>query len=158
MEYDFKEICKLIGITEVKIYFSGFSSQGDGACFEGRYSYEKGNVKKLMEYAPLDTELHRIVKELQAVQCKYFYRLSANVKHSGHYYHKYCTKINVFNGYDDATQEAEKTVEELLRDLMDWLYGTLRKEYYYLNSDEQVDDTIRANEYEFTEDGKRYRY
>jgi hypothetical protein len=27
------------------IFFSGFSSQGDGACFEGRYQYKKGSVK-----------------------------------------------------------------------------------------------------------------
>lgn len=163
VEYDFKEICKLIGITDVKIYFSGFSSQGDGACFEGRYSYEKGNVKKLMEYAPLDTELHRIVKELQAVQRKTFYQLTATVKHSGHYYHENCTDIRVYNAdfgcndYD-ATKEQEDAIKELLRDLMRWLYRTLEKEYDYLNSNEQVDDTIRANEYEFTEDGKRYRY
>src|SRR5512135_2350510 len=27
------------------IYYSGFWSQGDGACFEGSYSYKKGALK-----------------------------------------------------------------------------------------------------------------
>ncbi|MGD9724895.1 MAG: hypothetical protein AB7V39_00605 [Nitrospiraceae bacterium] len=49
---------------------------------------------------------------------------------------------------------AEKDKEFLYALLQD--YGTmLRKEIVYLESDESVDENIRANEYEFTEDGKR---
>jgi hypothetical protein len=155
VEEDFKTICKIVGITDVKIYFSGFYSQGEGACFEGSYHYAKDSVKKLMEYAPQDKELHRIVKELRELQRRYFYRLEARVKHSGHYYHKYCTNIDVYYGDDAPNSEAEGYLKELLRALMGWLYRTLEKEYNYLNSDEQVDETIKINEYEFTEDGKR---
>jgi hypothetical protein len=161
VEDDFKTIANTIGITDVKIYFSGFSSQGDGACFEGSYHYEKGSVKKLMEYAPKDTELHRIVKGLYEVQRQNFYGISGRVKHSGHYYHKYCTDIELYKDYTDGGNDYLKDndiVKELLRDLMAWLYRTLRDEYDYLNSDEQVDETIKCNEYEFTEDGKRYKY
>lgn len=32
---------------------------------------------------------------------------------------------------------------------------TLEQEYEYQNSDEQVDEAIRINEYEFTAEGKR---
>ena len=39
---------------EPSIYFSGFWSQGDGACFEGTYRYAKGATKKIREYAPQD--------------------------------------------------------------------------------------------------------
>ena len=35
-----------------------------------------------------------------------------------------------------------------------WYYRQLENEYEYLNSDESVDDLIRANEYTFTESGK----
>ena len=38
---------------------------------------------------------------------------------------------------------------------MDWLYRTLEREYNDLNSDEQVDESIRTNEYTFTENGKQ---
>jgi hypothetical protein len=39
---------------------------------------------------------------------------------------------------------------------MHWLYDRLRENYDWLNSDEQVDETILANEYEFTETGERW--
>jgi hypothetical protein len=34
------------------------------------------------------------------------------------------------------------------------IYRRLEKEYEYLTSDESIIETIHANEYEFTEDGK----
>ena len=95
---DAEEIGRILGIDIENIYFSGFSSQGDGACFEGRYSYRKGSGKELIGYAPKDKELHRIARDIFNLQRRNFYRLEAKVKHSGHYYHKRCTEIDVFNG------------------------------------------------------------
>jgi hypothetical protein len=86
------------------------------------------------------------------------YRLSATVKHSGHYQHQYCTDIAVTDDNSmrgDAAPDVEEAVKELLRDFMRWIYRQLEQEYGYLTSDESVDDTIRANEYTFTEDGRR---
>lgn len=40
--------------------------------------------------------------------------------------------------------------------LGDTFYSALEKEYEYLNSDESVDENIKANEYTFTESGKRF--
>jgi hypothetical protein len=37
---------------------------------------------------------------------------------------------------------------------MRWIYRQLEREYEWLMSDEQVDESIRINEYEFTEEGK----
>ena len=45
---------------------------------------------------------------------------------------------------------------EALRDLARWLYRQLEREYDYLTSDESVDDAIRANNYTFTETGRRF--
>ena len=154
---DAKEIGKLMGIDIDNIYFSGFSSQGDGACFEGSYEYRKNSVKAVMEYAPKDEELHQIVKDLQTMQRKYFYQLFANIKHSGHYQHKYCTVIDV--GHNDCYSyrlpaEADDDLPELLRDFMDWIYSQLRKNYEYLSSEKAIIEAIEVNEYEFTEDGK----
>lgn len=154
VEDDFKTIGKCLGINVTKIYFSGFSSQGDGACFEGSFSYEKGGVKKLMEYAPQDKELHRIAKELQQAQRVNFYQVYGTVKHRGHYYHKYETEFDLSRNDGESIANEEYFIE-LMRDLMDWLYHILEKEYEYLNSDEQVDETIMANEYGFTKEGKR---
>lgn len=155
---DATECGKLIGITIDKIYFSGFSSQGDGACFEGRYSYVKGAVKAIAGHAPQDAKLHAIAASLQETQRKAFYRLEAKVKHSGHYYHEHCTSIETFNGVtgDYATPEQDSEITESLRDFMRWIYRQLENEWNYINSNESVDESIRINEYTFTEDGKRF--
>ena len=150
---DAKEIGKLMGIDIDHVYYSGFWSQGDGAQFTGFYSYAKDSVKKVIEYAPQDTELHRIVKALFNLQKPNFYRLQASVKHSGHYSHAFCTSIDV--SPDDITDSTSEELKEILRDYMHWIYRQLEKEYEYQMSDEQIDDTIKANEYTFEEDGTR---
>jgi hypothetical protein len=155
---DAQTIGKIMGIDISRIYFSGFSSQGDGACFEGNYSYETGSVKKLKEYAPEDKTLHDIAERLQAIQKKHFYKLTANVKHSGHYYHEMCTDIEVYKDgnyiLSDSEQEAEEELKDILRDYMRWIYRTLEKEYDYLTGEEAIKETIIANGLEFKENGK----
>jgi len=104
---DARQIGEILGIKIDNIYFSGFSNQGDGACFEGSYAYTKGNTKEIKDHAPQDEELHRIARELQKLQKKNFYSLSAKVKQSGHYSHEYCTEIEVYdnlNSYGGFTK------------------------------------------------------
>ena len=142
---------------EPSIYFSGFWSQGDGACFEGTYRYAKGATKKIRGYAPQDKELHRIADELQAVQRKHFYHLTASMNHSGHYYHSGCMSVEVEHNEDRYRDisDAEDDIRQLMRDFADWIYECLSDEYDYQTSDSAVEETIRANEYEFDEDGER---
>lgn len=162
---DAKAIGALMGIEVDKIFYSGFWSQGDGACFEGSYSYKKGSVKAVKAYAPQDKELHRIAEALAEVQKRNGYKLEASVKQRGHYYHSGCTEIDVTKGEEELCghyesgryfpEEAEGEVRDALRSFMDWIYKSLESEYEYQNSDEVVDETIRINEYEFTEEGRR---
>ena len=139
------------------IYFSGFWSQGDGACFEGTYRYAKGATKKIREYAPQDKELHRIAEELQAVQRKHFYHLIASMNHTGHYCHSGCMSVEVEHNDDRYRDigDAEEEITQLMRDFADWIYAALESEYDYQTSDEAVEEAIRANEYEFDENGDR---
>lgn len=155
---DFKTIAGLMGVTIDNIYWSGFYSQGDGACFEGSYQYEKGSVKAVKEYAPVDVELHSIVERLQAIQKRNFYGVLAYIKHSGHYYHANCTNINVEHNYNSVSisGDTEDEVIICLRDLMRWLYAKLESEFDYLNTDESIAEHLEANEYEFEAGGSRY--
>lgn len=139
------------------IYFSGFCSQGDGACFEGSYAYKKGAHKAIRDYAPQDTELHRIADALQSTQRLHFYKLTASMSHRGHYSHSGCMSVDVEHSEDRYRdiQGAESDITQLMRDFADWIYSQIEKEYDYQNSDEAVDENIRANEYEFDEDGNR---
>jgi hypothetical protein len=147
------------GVTRMEpcIYWSGFWSQGDGACFEGFYKYAKGSTKKIREYAPKDEVLHKIADRLYEVQRKCFYKLTASVKHSGHYYHEYCTDILVDLDEEainsKLTREEEEEVKDCLRDFMRWIYAALEKEYEYQTSEEVMKETIEANEWDFDEYG-----
>lgn len=174
------------------VFYSGFSSQGDGACFEGTWNAADVKADKLKESAPQDKDLHRIVDEFAKVAATYpnaFF----SVKHSGHYYHELCTQFDCnpgeFSGsiavdvdceecdgsgvstdrsrpYECATcldatvarwttDFPENTLIETAREFMRWIYSALETEWEYQNANEQVDENIRANEYEFTEEGER---
>lgn len=164
---DAEECAKLIGLTIGRarggkapaFYWSGFSSQGDGACFEGHWTARAVQPGKLKEHAPVDAELHRISAEFERIALA-FPEASFTVKHSGRYSHKFCTDFDVWleeSGAElDAGDKAETDLIEAARDLMDWIYSQLEKEYEYQNSNEQVDESIRANEYSFTENGNRF--
>lgn len=151
---DAKAIGELIGIDIENIYWSGFWSQGDGACFEGTWGFKKNSMKLLKAHAPKDAELHNIAETLAALQKANRYQLSASVKHRGHYYHDGCTEIEVTKDDGYPSDDTEEKAKEALRDYMRWIYRRLEAEWEYQNADEQVDESIRSNEYEFTEDGR----
>ena len=171
---DFQRIAEILGIRfktravrlygggsrqEPRIFLTGFWSQGDGACFEGYYSYRKNASVAIRAYAPQDTTLHGIADAIQAVQRRNFYQLRAEATHRGHYHHEYCMAISVTRDsptWQDMTADAEEAVIEALRDLARWLYRQLEREYDHLSSDAAVDETIAANEYTFTEAGRRF--
>lgn len=171
---DFQRIAEILGIRfrtstvrfmgggsrqEPRIWFRGFWSQGDGACWEGFYAYRKNASAEIRSYASQDTTLHGIADALQAVQRRNFYQLRAEASHRGHYYHEYCMAISVERAsptWQDMTADAEEIVIEALRDLARWLYRQLEREYDYLTSDEAVDEAITTNEYTFTEAGRRF--
>lgn len=132
---DAKEIAKLLGWQIDDIYFSGFWSQGDGACFTGTLGYKRGCTKALREYAPLDTELHAIADAWQAAQRTQFYSISGSVTHTGRYSHEYSVSFD----WEDSRHEYgwtndsfdESAFEEPARDFMRWIYKRLESEYEY---------------------------
>lgn len=82
-----------------------------------------------------------------------------SVKHAGHYYHERSTTITLESrrtGQPAPVATIERFQEEvyvpLCKALRDFGYECIEDE----NSNESVDETIRANEYEFTSDGKRF--
>ncbi|HGC5044198.1 TPA: antitoxin of toxin-antitoxin stability system, partial [Escherichia coli] len=130
---DFRAVCDIVGIAlrqrvirlssgrfmeEPCIWFSGFSSQGDGACFDGRWHWQPATARKIREYAPQDRELHRIADALQAVQKRNFRQLQAEIRHRGRYCHPYSMDITVTRDSPTGqamTADAEAAVSEALR-------------------------------------------
>ena len=151
VSFDEKRVPLMSGSTRgaPMIWFSGFSSQGDGACFGGAYAYAKGAPKAVRGYAPLDTELHAIADELQALQRPNFYRLEASCVHAGHYYHSGCMSVSVGladSGFCDGAADTEAAVTGLMRRFADWIYARLSQEYDHHTSDATVQENIEAND------------
>lgn len=147
---------KLIGggtRQNLTIYFSGFWSQGDGASYEGYYYYAKQASKLIRKHAPQDSELHRIADCLFTIQKQAGYGLFAVMKHCGYYQHSHCMMVDVQHSRGWNIELWEDSLPQLMRDFADWIYRQLEKEFEYQNADAQVDEAIRANEYEFEADG-----
>ena len=171
---DFEAICRILGVTlrtsPVRLYgggtrekphlfFRGFSSQGDGASFEGQYSHARGVARAIRVHAPKDEELHRIADELQAAQKRNFYQLNTVIRTRGNYCHEHSMAIEVERDsptWQPMTDGAEDTVTEALRDLARWFYRQLEREYDYLTSDPAVDESIATNGFTFTAEGRRF--
>ena len=171
---DFETICRILGIAlatspvclygggtrdKPQIYWSGFSSQGDGASFTGRYGHAKDAARAIRAHAPKDDELHRIADALQAVQRQNFWQLTASNRQRGNYCHEYSMAIDVERDSPTGqpmTDGAEETVTEALRDLARWLYRQLQAEYQHLTSDNAVDEIIAVNQFTFTAEGRRF--
>lgn len=142
-----------------EIYWSGFWNQGDGACFVGSYSYAKGAAKAIQQATGgTEQELIRIAERLQAVQSKAFYRLGAEITRghlSNHYSHSGTMAVETYKDSGWPSDEAEAEIRDCMRAFADWIYDQLRADYEFRMSDENVDESIRINEYTFRLDGTR---
>lgn len=176
------EPVRLMGGNQVRrpaIFFSGFWSQGDGACFEGSWSPEKNPIRildQILDHAPQDEALHEIALTFAELseRCGDVLDSWVRVRTSAGHYHSGTISIE-FEIYEDhidlenevramtwdAVRRAmkidddtfERDMLDAMRSFADWMYVRLRDEYEYLTSDEQIDEMIEANEYVFDEDG-----
>lgn len=154
---DAKTIAALMG-WDIEVHYSGFYSQGDGACFVGAMHYKNNCLEAVQAYAPTDTVLHNIAKRWQELQQSNEFALSATVKHSGRYFHEYCTEFDCFDsrtedGYVESTT-TENKIKEVAREFMRWIYKQLQDEFEFQTSDSNIAETLNNLDCEFTEDGK----
>jgi hypothetical protein len=140
-----------------KIWYSGFSSQGDGACFEGVFTYKPDAIERIKEYAPQDEKLCAIADGLEATCRVVKYPFLVKITHSDRYNHERTMNFD-FRMEDDDTldDETEEAIKGLLRDFAKWIYKSLEAAYNATQTDEYIDDAIVANEYEFLIDGLRH--
>lgn len=167
--YDaFADDMRTKGIRVDRMYFSGFSSQGDGACFEGRVSDWAVFLPTVGVTCPAVLTL---AKE----------HWTLTVEHRGRYSHEHSTHFDTFlpnpddhgRDYYDSFAERytpypwdaddirtkawlallqqvdydalEETMQEAFRGHMRDLYKRLEVEYDYLTSYDAVWESIRAN-------------
>lgn len=138
------------------IWFTGFSSQGDGACFEGEYRYAP-TIKAMAEAAPVDKQLNHIAFELELLQSQHRNGLRALTTQRGRYCHSSSMEVEVWHEDDEeeVSEAVQKELAGLLRAFADWIYKQLEEESDHRATDEYVDEQLRAQEFEFTIDGHR---
>jgi hypothetical protein len=163
---DFKADMDKVGIDVHRMYFSGFCSQGDGACFEGSVFSWEDFLPSLGHTSPALITLANTG-----------WRFS--VEHKGRYYHENSTRFDaclntldchdaddeedfasVFSPYKSEIQTAawmaliadykrldiEEEFEEAFKGHMRDLYNRLEVEYDALTSDESVLEALHAND------------
>lgn len=175
---EFRDMLKALGFTvdaRRGISWSGFWSQGDGASFAGSWyasDYDAQQVAKLREDMPRECQYHgedgmhqnspHVVAFHDAADT--LARLVARFPESSgrvatgrdHFMSKtFDHGEDVESEFDVRDTEAQgDTFADAVDTLARGFYRTLEAEWEYQNSDEAVAETIRANEYEFTEDGE----
>ena len=165
---DFKNEMAQKGVVVDDIFFSGFWSQGDGACFTGTVS--SSNFKLFMEAFDLHDKFSAAYYFAQSQE------VYMNIVHQGYYSHEntmsvqlhdytgnpygeedglryetYDTMQTLFNEDFDALEDE---LQELMQNEARKLYRRLEKEYEYLTSDEVVWETIEANDLRLQHEGE----
>jgi hypothetical protein len=163
---EWKETLKYLGFTFVDILWSGFSCQGDGACFTA--DWRAGHV-----------EPEELIRRISSEQMDQFGRQfiewgslnklddaagggdeamfpSATLKHEGRYYHE--NSVQFYFDWEDTDGEEwqgefEENFTDLCRDIMKLIYKDLEADYDWATGEENAVELICANEYEFDEDG-----
>ena len=98
----------------------------------------------------------------QCIICQHIWNCTAdNIFYRG----GNCPKCNASDGggrllnneiIDERFNSFEENFSKSARNFADWIYKTLQKDYEWNQSNECVDENILANEYTFTNTGKRF--
>lgn len=152
--HDWKEKLEKIGFCNAEIYFSGFGSQGDGACFDCQPYYI--NLDLILNNLDFTDEEKEKIYNLK--DC--FNLTIEKNSYANHYSHEETRYVNI--DYLDVENEEDENLigclseklEDLRCNLCKQIYKDLEKEYDYLTSDDAIYETLQANEYYFEENGK----
>lgn len=154
-DYWKEELAKL-GYEVEDIFFTGFWSQGDGACFTGSLDVLKW-LKATDGEDGADAKTRSLRYWLKKLGTEAAY---VKFSHSGHYYHRFCMYIEA--EWSEWTQppkavaqfeDLEKAILEDARDRALKIYQGLEKTHDAMSSDEYVADHITVNEFLFWETG-----
>lgn len=154
------------GFIEPAIRFSGFWSQGDGASFTSKAVYLDLYLKAFGLGAYSDRQIKLFLDLIRNYDVVEF----SVERRDNHYVHEYTTKVRYDDDYLYKFNRCPRLqrfliqfieylrvyMQDKIEELNRKIYKDLNAEYDYLESDEAVMETLEANEYEFTEDGRIY--
>lgn len=140
------------GFINPKIYYDLSYSQGSGACFDtNEFDYDKLLEKFNCKHKKW---ILNIIKDY--CECK----ISRNY-YANYYSHSRTREFELYYPYEherilNILAHAAAYIQSLYEDTAQKLYRDLCKEYEYQQSDTAILETIAANEYEFTSNGRIY--
>lgn len=159
---DWKATLEYLGFYGVDVLWTGFYSQGDGACFVGNWQDKYVCFDRLVEYLG--------VERAESMDCYGFFRKIealrgmgaiephyVALRHKGLYSHKHSVTYDydIPEAEDDTIPDFESDFKEACQSLMEDIYSDLEKEYDYQMSDEAVAEMLEVNEFDFNEKGER---
>ena len=157
------------GFYEPQILYSGFCSQGDGACFTA--TLDNGGLLSFLTKTKQLAKYKTLVKAIN--DCTIY--VNIKITHTDRYYHENSTTIEDWT----ESQANEELTGKLLEEYTQWyssfdsrasnnasigwyyeecqdIYRHLETEHDYQNSDEIIEESLLANEMQFLEDGTNY--
>ena len=153
------------GFEDAKIYYSGFWSQGDGACFDADV-----NWKQFIKFYKLEEKYKELMEYAKEYEMTFSIHSTGFSNHYSHSKTRYVELENIEPDYGMDNKETAKSKEmEILAqnlegeieatryELSEELYKELEAAYEETQTDEYVIDGIKANDYDFTEDGKVFK-
>lgn len=165
---EWKNLLGCLGFTDIDIFWSGFCSQGDGACFIGSWSVDWLGLEKVPGYTS-DERAKELVAYPEKVRGLYKLLstidedeedfespvvVGATLKHRGHYYHENSIDYTFDTGYAYPTDDAETEFKDWCKDMMRMIYKDLEAEYEWVTGEEYAVDAIECNDYNFNEEGE----
>ena len=157
---DCRDLVETKGIYEPVFGYSGFHSQGDGACFTGNI-----NLKEFLEAHILIREAHPelyiaiIPFDGKEPACRYYDINLTNPSNGSRYSHEYTVHLGTwaFDGlggssssnkyYENLFVDAERDIEEQCRAYMRQLYRTLEEAYTYSTSKESFLEQVEHQDF-----------
>lgn len=153
---DFKEKLEKIGFENPEIFFSGFWSQGDGACFDADI-----NIDKILNYLFENRYLSK--KEIKQIKENIDTATIYKNHFTTYYSHEKTRVISIsYNNYENENKEIFDKLQIILEDLRlsfcEKIYVALENEYERATSDEVLTDYFLNNDFLFEKDGIIYSY
>ncbi len=150
-----EEKLKALGFEGIDIRFTGFWNQGDGASFTA----DEVDIRTFLKAEKIGGDYRSLLGIIQ-----HDWSVWGIVERSNsHYCHENTVSADLETDYDgnevvyerveSQMMDLEKYLTKRVRELSKEIYCDLEKEYEYQTGDEQVVESLKANEVYFHKDG-----
>ena len=152
----FQEDMEAIGFADVKPSYSGFWSQGDGACF----TCKSVDLVKVFEH--MKSIKYIVIPQSWMDAAKNGTATASIEKGTESFCHRYShsntitANVDADNGF--IAENIAVVLTAYVRDLSDKLYADLETQYDAETSEEAVGTELEEREYLFTEEGQHIKF